>query len=97
MGPTAQAPTGRRQQPFKGTNFDMAENNLVKDVDKSSALTKRKRVTVKEDEVLLLDRMDCINRAIANLKTDIPELVRKAVLDILKEREPRPRVEVGYR
>jgi hypothetical protein len=58
--------------------------------------SKRKRVTDKEDEVLL-DRMDCINRAIANLKTDIPELVRKAVLDILKERRPRPKVEVGYR
>jgi hypothetical protein len=56
---------------------------------------KRKRVTDEEQE--LLDRMDCINRAIANLKTDIPELVRNAVLDILKERRPRPKVEVGYR
>lgn len=56
---------------------------------------KSKRVTDEEEE--LLDRMDCINRAIANLKTDIPELVRNAVLDILKERKPRPKVEVGYR
>lgn len=55
--------------------------------------SKSKRFTDEEDE--LLDRMDCINRAIANLKTDIPELVRKAVLDIMKER--RRYVEPGYR
>ena len=55
--------------------------------------SKSKRVTDKDTEVL--DRMDCINRAIANLKMDIPELVRKAVLDIMKER--RRYVEPGYR
>lgn len=55
--------------------------------------SKSKRVTAKEDEVL--DRMDCINRAIANLRMDIPELVHKAVLDIMKER--RRYVEPGYR
>jgi hypothetical protein len=48
---------------------------------------KRKRVTTKNDsddsdrpdgnDNEVLDRMDCINRAIANLKMDIPELVRK--------------------
>ncbi len=47
-------------------------------------MTKRKRATDKDTEVL--DRMDCISRAIANLKMDIPELVRKAVSDIIKER-----------
>lgn len=66
---------------------------------------KRKRVTMgadSDDSVSpdgndneVLDRMDCINRAIANLKMDIPELVRKAVLDIMKER--RRYVEPGYR
>jgi hypothetical protein len=66
---------------------------------------KRKRVTTEADsddsvshdgnENEVLDRMDCINRAIANLKMDIPELVRKAVLDVMKER--RRYVEPGYR
>ena len=58
----------------------------------------RKRVTTESDNLdavrpdsndnEVLETIDCINRAIANLKTDIPELVRKAVLDILKERKP---------
>ena len=55
--------------------------------------SKSKRVTDKDTE--MLDRIDCINRAIANLKMDIPELVRKAVSDIMKER--RRYVEPGYR
>jgi hypothetical protein len=55
--------------------------------------SKSKRVIDKDTEVL--DRMDCISRAIANLKMDIPELVRKAVLDIMKERKRY--VEPGYR
>lgn len=61
-------------------------------------MTKKSRSDIDtniENEVL--DRMDCINRAIANLKTDIPELVRNAVLDILKDSKPHPKVEVGYR
>jgi hypothetical protein len=59
-------------------------------------MSKKRRSAIdtdKENEVL--DRMDCINRAIANLKTDIPDLVRNALLDILKERKKY--VEVGYR
>jgi hypothetical protein len=57
--------------------------------------SKSKRITDNEKDTEVLDRMDCINRAIANLKMDIPELVRKAVLDIMKER--RRYVEPGYR
>ena len=49
---------------------------------KSKHVTDNDNDNDKDTEVL--DRMDCINRAIANLKMDIPELLRKAVLDIMK-------------
>jgi hypothetical protein len=54
-----------------------------------------KKDAAKETEII--DRIDCIGRNMAALRVDIPALVRQAVLDILKERRRRPKVEVGYR
>ncbi len=49
----------------------------------------------------LKDQVDCLGRNLANLQSDIPTLiqdaVRDAVLENLKERRPRPRLEAGYR
>jgi hypothetical protein len=56
---------------------------------------KRKSDTDKENE--LLDRIDCLGRNIANLRSDIPDLVRDTVLQIMKDRKPRRQhIEVGY-
>jgi hypothetical protein len=58
--------------------------------------SKRNKVTDKENEVL--DRLECLSRSLANLRTDIPDLVSNVILDILKERKkPKRYVEVGYR
>jgi hypothetical protein len=56
-------------------------------------LNKRKSSADKE----VLDRIDCLGRNLANLRSDIPELVRDAVLQIMKQRKPRQHLEVGYR
>lgn len=49
----------------------------------------------------LNDQVDCLGKSLANLRSDIPKLiqdaVRDAVFEILKERKPKPRLEVGYR
>lgn len=48
------------------------------------------------------DRLDCLGKNLANLRSDIPDLVREAVKDAViqffKERDkPKKYVEVGYR
>ena len=55
--------------------------------------SKSKRVTDKDNEVL--DRLDCVNKNLASIRSDIATMVRDTVLQILKERKKY--VEVGYR
>ncbi len=55
--------------------------------------SKSKRVTDKDNEVL--DRLDCVNKNLASIRSDIATIVRDTVLQILKERKKY--VEVGYR
>jgi hypothetical protein len=48
------------------------------------------------------DRVDCLGRNLAKLRSDIPKIVndavRDAVLRIMKDRKPRRQhIEVGYR
>jgi len=54
---------------------------------------KRESDTNKEDEVL--DRLDCVNKNLASIRSDIAAIVRDPVLQILKERKKY--VDVGYR
>jgi len=50
----------------------------------------------------LLDRLDCLNKSMANLRSDFRQIVRdtvnEAILQLLKElNRPKKYVEVGYR
>jgi len=53
--------------------------------------SKRKPVTDGE----ILDRIDCLSKNMANLRSDIAAIIRDTVLQIMKERKKY--VEVGYR
>ena len=51
---------------------------------------------VKETEII--ERIDMVNKNLANIRSDIAVIVRDAVLQIFNERErPKKYVEVGYR
>ena len=56
-------------------------------------MSKRKKVTAREDDVL--DRIDMINKNLANIRQDIAAIVRDTISQVLKERKKY--VEVGYR
>ena len=46
----------------------------------------------------LADRVDCVNRSLANLRDDIPHILHDTILQILKEWDRQKKyVEVGYR
>ena len=49
-------------------------------------------------DVEIIDRIDMVNKNMANIRSDIAAIVRDTVLQILKENNrPRPHIEVGYR
>ncbi len=57
---------------------------------------KTKKQSVNDTEVL--DRIDCLNRSLANLRSDIAEIVYDAIAQTLKECEKSKKyIEVGYR
>jgi hypothetical protein len=46
----------------------------------------------------LLDRIDMLNKNLANFRSDVAAIVRDTLLQIMKERDkPKKYVEVGYR
>lgn len=58
-------------------------------------MTDKRRPKIDPD---LGDRVDCLGRNLANLRSDIREIVREAVSQALRElRKPKPHIEAGYR
>ena len=73
------------ETPFAARDIrDMTNNN-------------RRRAQIDPDTDLG-DHVDCLNKNLANLRSDIREIIHEAVIQALRElRKPTPKVEVGYR